>query len=99
VVTTRTLGESLRRDNFAKVTTKLERVIAGDIGQVVNNLVVVLNAGLRIISWRPDDHSQIFHSQIWKSCIQAWKREARGDRKGAIGTSIGKTRFICQFCR
>ncbi len=49
IITALALNEVLRRDDLAKVATELERMCSPRIADVVDNLIIVLDAKLRSI--------------------------------------------------
>ena len=59
VVTALALNEPLRRDNVAEVSSEFERVVTLQPGQIVNDLVIVLNPELREVAVRANFQSEI----------------------------------------
>src|SRR4029079_12230643 len=74
--TTLALHKVLRRNDLAEIATKLERVVTGNPGQVVHDLVVVLNAKLRGIGIRADVNSQVVQGDV-RERIEARESECR----------------------
>ncbi len=65
IVTPLALNEGLRRDDIAEVDAELQRVVPGEPGRVVDDLVVVLDSGLREVSVGPDVEAKISCNPIF----------------------------------
>src|ERR1051325_445708 len=91
IIATRTLCERLRGNLLPEVAAKLERVIAPQVREVINYLVVVFDSSLRIVSRRSDVHAQIKQTKVWESgVVQARETKRSRNRERVVGTTISK---------